>query len=169
VRRLAFGVRFVVAMTVLGSVLLVLGATLLVAEAHIASFGALGLAGLTAIVTGVVLALQGAGASLAVALAVAAGAALAGGGYLLLATSKVAAARRSRVRAGSPALIGKVGVVRTWDAPAGQVFVDGALWRALTAWPDDEAVVQRGDRVVIERISGLTLCVRKAEEWEVLS
>jgi len=27
--------------------------------------------------------------------------------------------------------------------------------------------LHEGDQVVVERVSGLTLCVRKAEEWEL--
>ena len=67
------------------------------------------------------------------------------------------------------ALPGRIGVVRSWDEPAGQVFVDGALWRARhEALPDDETI-HEGDTVVVERVSGLTLSVRRAEEWELLA
>ena len=31
---------------------------------------------------------------------------------------------------------------------------------------DDEDRLDAGDAVVVERVSGLTLAVRKAEEWE---
>jgi membrane protein implicated in regulation of membrane protease activity len=35
-----------------------------------------------------------------------------------------------RAQAGAEALCGRVGVVRRWSDSAGQVFVEGALWRA---------------------------------------
>jgi membrane-bound serine protease (ClpP class) len=58
--------------------------------------------------------------------------------------------------------------MRSASAPVGRVLVDGALWRARV-WdagePDEE--VRPGDPVVVERVDGLTLTVRRAEEWEV--
>jgi len=74
------------------------------------------------------------------------------------------------VRSGAEGLCGQVGVVRSWVEPAGQVFVDGALWRARHDWPQDpDGELQAGDKVVVERVSGLTLCVRRADEWEVIA
>jgi len=46
--------------------------------------------------------------------------------------------------------------------------VDGALWRARPSWPDADEHLAAGDAVVVERVSGLTLAVRRAEEWEEL-
>jgi membrane-bound serine protease (ClpP class) len=61
-------------------------------------------------------------------------------------------------------------VVRSWSEPAGQVFVDGARWRARREWaPSDEAGLREGDAVVVERVNGLTLSVRRAEEWELIT
>jgi membrane protein implicated in regulation of membrane protease activity len=59
-----------------------------------------------------------------------------------------------------------VGVVRSAPAPLGQVFIDGALWRVKPC-PEDELEV--GDAVVVERVQGLVLSVRHAEEWELES
>nr|WP_281381576.1 NfeD family protein [Conexibacter arvalis] len=76
--------------------------------------------------------------------------------------------RRRRVVSGREALSGRLGEVRAWNGDRrGQVLVDGALWQArasvLEAAP---AEIHRGDLVVVERVSGLTLTVRRAEEWE---
>jgi membrane-bound serine protease (ClpP class) len=57
-------------------------------------------------------------------------------------------------------------VVRRWQNGDGQVFVDGALWRARPSWPDSDDQLTPGDAVVVERVNGLTLAVRRAEEWE---
>ena len=86
--------------------------------------------------------------------------------WLAVATRKALATRRLRISSGSEALSGRCGVVRTWDAGAGQVLVDGALWRARNSWPDEEPELGVGDTVVVERVNGLTLGVRRAEEWE---
>ena len=37
-------------------------------------------------------------------------------------------------------LCGRVGVVRLWSEPAGQVFVDGALWRARHEWAETDSL-----------------------------
>jgi membrane protein implicated in regulation of membrane protease activity len=48
------------------------------------------------------------------------------------------------------------------------VFVDGALWGARLSLPDEKPL-DEGDYVVVERVNGLTLCVRKAENWELVA
>ena len=86
--------------------------------------------------------------------------------WLAVATRKALATRRLRVSSGREALSGRIGVVRSWGAGGGQVLVDGALWRARNSWPDEGAELGVGDPVVVERVNGLTLGVRRAEEWE---
>jgi membrane protein implicated in regulation of membrane protease activity len=62
-----------------------------------------------------------------------------------------------------------MGVVRRATEPEARVFVDGALWRAEPDWQHEEdTALHEGDRVVVQRVHGLTLCVRKAEEWELV-
>jgi membrane-bound serine protease (ClpP class) len=48
------------------------------------------------------------------------------------------------------------------------VFVDGALWRARDEWIEERGVLHEGDAVVVQGVRGLTLSVRRAEEWELL-
>jgi membrane-bound serine protease (ClpP class) len=155
-------------MTTLGFVLLLLGATLVVVEAHVPG-GVAGVTGGLALVAGGIMLIAAAGGSMALAIPVAAGIGAAVAGWTLLAASKTAVARRTRVQAGAEALEGRVGVVRRWSEPAGQVFVDGALWRARREWIAPEAgAFDVGDPVVVERVRGLTLSVRAAEDWELL-
>jgi membrane-bound ClpP family serine protease len=155
-------------MTALGITLLLVGAALVVIEAHVPS-GAFGVAGGLALVAGGILTIAAVGGSAALAVPIGIGLGAAAGGWTLLAASKATAVRKGRVQVGAEALAGRVGVVRRWSDPAGQVFVAGALWRArqnVTEPEDDE--LHAGDQVVVERVSGLTLCVRRAEEWELL-
>jgi membrane-bound serine protease (ClpP class) len=156
-------------MVALGIALLLLGAALVVAEAHVPG-GVLGVAGGVALMIGGVIVIAALGGSALVAIPVVAGLGLAAGGWALLVTRKAAEARRERIRAGSESLPGRIALVRSWDEPAGQVFVDGALWRARHehGYPDDEDI-HEGDSVVVERVTGLTLRVRRAEEWELLT
>lgn len=154
-------------MLTLGIVLLVLGVAMLVAEAHLPTLGALGAGGLAALVAGGFLAITGSGGSLALALPVAIGSGAAGAGYLYVVVTKSVATQRARLRSGSESLVGHVGVLRSVPDPLGHVFVDGALWRARRSHGDEEdGSLQEGDPVVVEGVDGLTLDVRRAEEWE---
>ena len=152
-------------MVEVGVALLLVGAALLVAEAHVPA-GILGVLGGVALVGGMALAIAGAGAGLAIVVAGMVAAGAVSGLWLAIATRKTMATRRLRVSSGREALSGRMGVVRSWDAGGGQVLVDGALWRARKSFMDDDGELGVGDSVVVERVSGLTLAVRRAEEWE---
>jgi membrane-bound ClpP family serine protease len=156
-------------MIALGFVLLLMGTVLAVAEAHVPG-GVLGVAGGVALIAGgvIVITMLGGGAALAVPVGVGLGAVA--GGWALVVTRKAASVRTARIQAGAEALCGRVGVVRRWSEPAGQVFIDGALWRARHGWAEtDGEALHEGDPVVVERVSGLTLSVRRAEEWELIA
>jgi membrane-bound serine protease (ClpP class) len=157
-------------MTALGIALLLVGAIVVVVEAHVPTLGALGAPGVIAMTVGTVLAVAGLGGGVAVA-AVAA-VLVAGVGVAVVGVSAIkgAAVSRRRVRSGPEGLVGRIGEVRSWSDGNGKVLVDGALWRArrsLTA-DEDEPELHEGDEVVVERMSGLTLAVRRAEDWELV-
>ena len=151
-------------MVLLGIALLLTGAGLLVAEAHLPSYGALGLGGVLALVAGAAIAVDASGGGVALIATVAGIVALASLALLAVIARATLAAARPRALTGAEALIGHVGVVRQAPAPLGQVFVDGALWRAKPCLEDELEV---GDPIVVERVNGLVLSVRRAEEWEL--
>jgi membrane-bound ClpP family serine protease len=148
-----------------GLALLILGTALAVTEAHVVSHGILGTAALAALAAGIALLVGGAGGGLALALAAGLAAGAVGAVYLALVVRRVLAARRTPVLGGAAGLIGRRGELRAIPAPVGRVLVDGALWRARV-WEHDEELVP-GDAIVVEHVDGLTLTVRRAEEWEV--
>jgi membrane-bound ClpP family serine protease len=152
-------------MLVIGLALLLVGAALLVAEAHTPG-GVLGAAGGASLTAGAAIAIAAAGGGLAVILPVTIAAAAVAGLWLAIATRKALAVRGTRASSGRESLSGHRGVVRSWAGPDGQVFVDGALWRARSSWGDHDEKLTEGDPVVVERVSGLTLAVRRAEDWE---
>jgi membrane-bound ClpP family serine protease len=155
-------------MSVLIAALLVLGAVLLVIEAHLPTYGVVGLAGVGALATAIVLAVTASGGSLVLGLALTVPMAAAAGGVGFVAAHKALAVNRRRARCGAEGLIGHVGVVRRPFEPLGQVFVDGALWRARPSpGAEDEPPADTGERVIVERVQGLTLSVRRAEDWEL--
>lgn len=155
-------------MTALGIALLLIGAALVVIETHVASLGMLAGPGALALGVGAVLAISGLGGGIVIALLLAV---LLASGSLVLATVAIReskSSRRRRVRTGAEGLVGRVGVVQSWGAPNGRVKVDGALWKARLSWSDEDAQeLHAGDPVVVERLSGLTLAVRRADEWEL--
>lgn len=150
----------------LGIALLALGAAALIAEAHVVSYGVLGVSGLVALVVGAALAVDAAGGGLLLLLAIALTLGLAGATVMLAVVRRVAGLARRRPRTGAEGLLGRVGVLRSPPAPLGQVFVRGELWRARGLLAEDDAL-RAGDPVVVERVNGLTLVVRRAEEWEL--
>jgi membrane-bound serine protease (ClpP class) len=78
-------------------------------------------------------------------------------------TRKVIEAHRdNRVRTGYEEMIGSRVEVRTTLEPEGNVWADGALWRARLAGGGGAA--QPGDRVVVEAVDGLTLVVSREPE-----
>ncbi|HEY4426966.1 MAG TPA: NfeD family protein [Solirubrobacteraceae bacterium] len=154
-------------MVVFGLVLIGVCLALLVAEAHVSSGGALGAIAIAAGVAGIVLLLLAAGAGAAVVLLVALLAAGAASATLVLARNHLVRSLRVRPRTGREALVGHVGVVRSGGSSGAQVFLDGALWRAEPSPVHDGAGLHEGERVIVEHVNGLTLRVRKAEEWEL--
>ena len=154
-------------MTAIGLALLVIGVILVVAEAH-APTGALGAAGGAALISGGIIAIIAAGGSVAIALPVGVVLGMGVGGWLLFVRRELTGGPRRRIRAGSEALGGRIGVVRSWSGDEGTVFIDGSLWRArYEDPPNDGQTLEVGDRVSVEYVNGLTLCVRRAEEWEL--
>ncbi len=147
-------------MFALGLLLVVLGAALMAAEAHVPSFGALGTGAIISFAAGVALLLSASGSAALVAVFGALAAALVGGVFLFVLLRKGLATRRLKA---TNTLVGRVGIARAPDC----VFVDGALWRARLWDLEDEAPLSRGDPVVVEYVNGLTLTVRPAEKWEV--
>jgi membrane-bound serine protease (ClpP class) len=146
----------------IGVVLLILGIGLIIAEAHLPTFGLLGVAGIASLIGGGLLLfdISGDGAGelspvLVVVVAVALGV------PLMVAGQRALAARHQPVRTGEEELVGSTGDVRIALDPIGQVFVQGALWRARTE--GDATPIGVGDKVRVEAVNGLTLSVRPLE------
>jgi membrane-bound ClpP family serine protease len=157
-------------MTALGVSLLFVGGIMILIEAHVPTMGVLGAPGVIALGVGAVLAVLGLGGGLVLGVLAALLLAGAAGGVMLLTVGKGLAVRRRRIRAGPEGLIGHLGVVRSWADPTGCVMVDGALWTARRSLIDDEdpEELRQGDAVVVDHLDGLTVAVRRAEEWEVI-
>ena len=142
-----------------GLLLVGLGMGMLLAELFVTSYGVLGIGGVIAFVIGSLFLIDTSQTNLNVNRSLIAGAAVGfsaivlGIGYLVL------RGRRERVSTGGEGLIGMVGEVRSAIAPgvAGQLFVHGEIWRAVS----DEAIAV-GDHARILAVHGLEITVRPA-------
>jgi membrane-bound serine protease (ClpP class) len=83
---------------------------------------------------------------------------LSGVTFYFVARKVIAAHRDSPVRAGTEELIGAEAEARSSIDPDGQVWIEGALWRAQLA--NGSEPVRVGGRVTVEAVEGLTLVVR---------
>ncbi len=156
-------------MTALGIALLTAGAIVIIVETHLPALGMLGGPGVIAVAAGAVLTVSGLGGGVALGVVTALLLTITAVAVLAVTLKHGARVRGRRIRTGAEGLIGHVGVVRSWDEPGGRVYLDGALWRARHSWPEHpEEDLSEGDHVVVERLSGLTLAVRKAEDWELV-
>jgi membrane-bound serine protease (ClpP class) len=145
-------------MTELAVALLVVAVLLFIAEAH-APTTVLGLLGVGAVV-GAGFAWRDAGHDLPVAAIIAAGVILAA--FVIFAGQRVLAAHRDEpVRTGHEELVGDVGEVREPLDPTGQIFIEGALWRARAA---GDGRIGLGNRVRVTSVDGLTLGVEPFAE-----
>jgi membrane-bound serine protease (ClpP class) len=149
-----------------GLLLLALALAFFVAEALVASHGALTLAGAISFVIGSLMLFDPAGdvygVSIWVALAIAGTLAL----FVAVAVTKIVAVRRTRPQTGLEELVGDVGVVRQALDPTGYVFIHGELWRAR-AWNGSIPV---GEPVRVESLGeGLVLEVTPIDEPPVAS
>ncbi|MEO8092445.1 MAG: nodulation protein NfeD [bacterium] len=148
--------------TLAGVALLVVGVAMIIAEAHIAAGGVLGAAGVVAVAVSGLLLYDTESEAFGISAPVAIAAGLFAGGLLAFAAKKVIEARRNPVRTGWEELIGAAGEVRQGLGPVGQVFVEGALWRAEPV--DGIEQLPAGARVRVESVDGLTLRVRPVEQ-----
>jgi membrane-bound serine protease (ClpP class) len=156
--------------TAVGVALLVVGVAMVIAEAHLPTSGILGVVGVVSMAVAGLLLFDTGTSDLEVSAPLVIAVAVVLGGFMALAVSKVVQARRNPTLTGWEEMIGAEGDIRQPLGPVGQVFVHGALWRARLAddapASDADRVRERGARVRVESVDGLTLMVRPVEPEE---
>jgi membrane-bound serine protease (ClpP class) len=158
--------------TATGVLLLVLGVGMIIAEAHLPTHGILGASGVAALIAAGLVLYDTNTSAYEVSAPVVILTGLLIGGFLAFAVERAIRARSLPARTGWEEMVGAVGEVREPLDPIGQIFVEGALWRAELAPPatgsersaveaaSDGRLVERGSRVRVESVEGLTLRVR---------
>jgi membrane-bound serine protease (ClpP class) len=135
-----------------GVALALLGIGLMIAEAFVPAFGALGLGGASALAIGSVMMFHDPGFRPFLPLVI--GAALVGATFFGVVVTTLIRARRRPVTSGNVALAGVAGRTTRWTGTEGEVLVEGEHWRARAAEPLGPGVAVK----VIAR-QGLTLWV----------
>ena len=140
-----------------GLLLIVLGMSMLLAELFVTSYGVLGIGGVIAFVIGSLFLVDTSETNLGVNHGIIAGAAVGFSAIVLGIGYIVIRARRDHVSTGGEGMIGKIGMVREPIAPgvAGQIFVNGEIWRAVSDQP-----IAAGTRARIIAMRGLEVTVR---------
>ncbi|NMF90911.1 NfeD family protein [Aromatoleum petrolei] len=137
-----------------GVALLALGAILMLAEAFLPSFGALGVGGIVAFVVGGLFLMDTEAPGFGIPLAFLIGLAIASALVIGAVGSFAARTRRRPVVSGREQMAGTIATVTTVTAEGAWALVQGESWRVRSAAP-----LAPGDRVRITGLDGLTLLV----------
>ncbi len=151
-------------LTAAGVALLVIGVILILVETQAPTHGIIGVLGVGALAGSGLLLFDTGEAGLEVSAPAVITVAVLLGGFVAFAATRALAARKRPVLTGWEELVGAEGDVRRPLEPVGQVFVQGALWQARlaegAAEADADRARERGARVRVESVDGLTLTVR---------
>lgn len=139
-----------------GLMLILLAIVFFIAEVKIVSHGLLALAGVVSLTLGSIMLIDAQAPYMRVSLELIIPAVATLSAFFIILIRVAVKARRTRVTMGKEGLIGEAGEARTDIDPDGDVFVQGAHWRAYSDEP-----VRKGERVVVEGVEGLKLKVTK--------
>ncbi len=137
-----------------GAALVLLGVALMVAEAHIGAFGALGVGGIAAFVIGALMMFPAQAPGFTLSAGVIVGAAIGSAALLVVVLAALLRSRKHPVVTGSEALVGAEGETVAWEGNEGRVRVQGEIWRARA-----DSSVAAGRRVRVVGRDGLVLRV----------
>ncbi len=140
-----------------GAGLVLLGVGLMVAEAHIGSFGVIGVGGIIAFLIGAIMMFPSGAPGFDLSLPVVAATTVMTAGLFLLVLSMLLRSRRRPIVAGQEALLGAEGEAVAWQGEEGRVRVKGEIWRARAVRP-----LQPGTRVKVIGRDGLVLVVESS-------
>lgn len=135
-----------------GLALILLGITLMIAEAFVSSLGILGVGGAIAFVLGATILIDGEAPGFTLSWRFIVGLAAASLCFSLIVVRLALRARHARITTGPEQMIGTVAEVQDWRDGSGHVFTQGERWRAVSV-----ASLSAGDSVKIAAIRGLTL------------
>jgi len=118
-----------------GAGLVLLGIGLMVAEAHIGSFGIIGVGGIIAFAIGATMMFPSTVPGFGLSSVVVIVATLLAAGFFILTLSMLMRSRHRPVITGKEALLGATGEVVSWQGQEGRVRANGEIWRARASRP----------------------------------
>jgi len=145
---------------VAGLLLILFALVLFIADIKVPSHGVLTAGGIASFVLGSLLLTQNQAPFLRISLTLIFTVAVMTAAFFMFAVGAGIRAQARKVQVGREALVGAAGIARTDLAPAGMVFVQGELWKAESV----EGAIAAGQPVRVDRMEGLHLEVRKAED-----
>lgn len=147
-----------------GLVFLAIAFVLFVLDIKAPTHGALTVAGIGSLIVGALVLFNSPGvpADQRVSVPLVVGTSIATGMLFLVVLGFALRAQRTPVRMGQESLPGRTGVVRTALQPAGTVQLGSELWTA--AAEEGQGPLPMGTRVVVARVEGVRLVVRREEE-----
>jgi len=137
--------------------LMLLGIIFMIAEAFVPSFGALGIGGVIAFVTGSIILMNDEG--LRISLPLIGGTAFVSTGFFLWVMGGLFALSRKKVVTGVEAMIGSVGEAMVDFEGEGRVWIQGESWRAVSP-----VAIKKGQKVQVIEKDGLLLKVELKED-----
>lgn len=134
--------------------LIILGLALIVAEAFVPSFGALGLGGLAAFIFGSIMMFDTGVPGFGISITFVVVFATVVGLSMLLVMGYVVKLHRRGAVSGAGSIVGGIGTAMEDFAGEGRVWLEGEAWHAISNVP-----VRKDQEVVVRRLDGLTLHV----------
>jgi len=142
-----------------GLALMIVGIGLIMAEAFVPSFGALGIGGIAAFIFGAIMMFDSGVPGYWISIALVVGFAVDTGLLLLWMISYLVRLRRRGAVTGRESMLGSTAVAMDSFAGAGRVWLQGAPWAAVSKVP-----IEKDQRVAVTAIDGLTLKVEPAND-----
>ncbi len=154
---LAFFALQTLPINIAGLLLIVFALILFIAEIKVVSYGLLTVGGIISLILGGLFLFDSVDPTIHVSATMISSVAIGLAGIFGAVIYFVARTHRKRVFTGAEGMVGIIGVARSPLAPDGMALVAGELWRARSA----EGSIEQGEAVVVERVDGLSLLVRK--------
>ena len=137
-----------------GLALIIVGIAMIVAEAFVPSFGALGLGGVAAFIFGAIMMFDSGIPGFGISIPFVVGFAAAMGGLILLTVTYILKLKRRGAVSGRGSIVGGTGTAMQDFTGEGKIWLEGEAWRAISNVP-----VVKDQQVVVREMEGLTLYV----------
>ena len=142
-----------------GILLIVLAFGLFIAELFTPAFGLLTAGGITSLIIGSLILFKGGAPYMQINPGLIATVTILIGAFLAFVVQRVIQAHRRQAYTGREELVGKTAIVKVALDPEGMVFFKGERWTAIS----EKGRVEPGEEVIITKVDGLQLYVRKKE------